>query len=166
MLLVQRLRGFLVKVVKTREPRRLDRRRGDPPCHPLRRRQNPSARRRKRSCSPPRAPITCARTIVPALARGNWVVCDRYIDSTRAYQGALGNVDPRLIKALERPTVGDVVPDLTFILDIDPTRGLARARPGRGDEAADRFEERDAGVSYTAARRVSPALRRIIPSAV
>src|ERR1700732_2618201 len=79
-------------------------------------------------------------TIEPALARGAWVICDRFIDSTRVYQGALGHVDPKLIRALERVTVGDLKPDLTFILDVPAEVGLARAGKRRGDGAADRFE--------------------------
>jgi dTMP kinase len=79
-------------------------------------------------------------TIEPALARGAWVVCDRFIDSTRVYQGALGRVDPKLIRALERVTVGDLKPDLTFILDVPAEVGLARAGRRRGEAAADRFE--------------------------
>src|SRR5262249_23948506 len=51
-------------------------------------------------------------TIRPALERGDWVVCDRFADSTRVYQGVLGLVDPRLIKRLEKITVGDTRPDL------------------------------------------------------
>jgi dTMP kinase len=76
--------------------------------------------------------------IRPALERGAWVVCDRFIDSTRVYQGALGNVDQRLIRALERLVVGDLIPVLTIILDVPPEIGLTRAY-GRG-EGADRFE--------------------------
>ncbi len=53
-------------------------------------------------------------TILPALKSGTWVICDRFIDLTRVYQGALGNVDERLIPALERVTVGPAVPELTF----------------------------------------------------
>src|SRR5216684_1258047 len=79
-------------------------------------------------------------TIEPALARGSWVVCDRFIDSTRVYQGALGHLDPKLIRALERVTVGDLRPDLTFILDVPAEVGLARAGKRRGDGATDRFE--------------------------
>jgi dTMP kinase len=77
-------------------------------------------------------------TIRPALARNAWVVCDRFIDSTRVYQGTLGNVDQRLIRAIERLVVGETIPDLTFILDVPPEIGLARAA-GRG-AGADRFE--------------------------
>src|ERR1700731_542336 len=57
------------------------------------------------------------QTIRPALAAGTWVISDRFADSTRIYQGTLSNVDPRLISGLERITVGDTKPDLTFVLD-------------------------------------------------
>ena len=79
-------------------------------------------------------------TIEPALSSGKWVICDRFIDSTRVYQGALGQVDAKLIRGLERVTVGDAVPDLTFILDVPATVGLARATHRRGKGVADRFE--------------------------
>lgn len=79
-------------------------------------------------------------TIAPALEAGKWVVCDRFMDSTRVYQGALGKVDERLIKGLERVTVGDLVPNLTIILDVPPDVGLSRASQRRGDAEADRFE--------------------------
>src|SRR5215813_2459226 len=65
-------------------------------------------------------------TIEPALARGAWVICDRFIDSTRVYQGTLGHADPKFLRALERVTVGDLKPDLTFILDLPADVGLAR----------------------------------------
>jgi dTMP kinase len=80
-------------------------------------------------------------TIRPALERGAWVVCDRFHDSTRVYQGVLGNVDPKLINALERITVGDVKPDLTLVLDVPVETGLARTK-ARG-QALDRFEAED-----------------------
>ncbi len=79
-------------------------------------------------------------TIQPALERGQWVISDRFADSTRVYQGTLGNVDPKLIQGLERITVGDLKPDITFILDVATEVGLARAQARRGDEEADRFE--------------------------
>ena len=78
--------------------------------------------------------------IVPALQAGKWVICDRFIDSTRVYQGALGKVDERVIRSLERVTVGRVMPDLTFILDVPVTVGLARATKRRGKGGVDRFE--------------------------
>ncbi|HEX9073057.1 MAG TPA: dTMP kinase [Pseudolabrys sp.] len=79
-------------------------------------------------------------TILPGLNSGHWVICDRFIDSTRVYQGALGNVDQRLIRSLERVTVGSAVPELTFILDVPVKVGLARAKSRRGKSIADRFE--------------------------
>jgi dTMP kinase len=79
-------------------------------------------------------------TILPALTSGTWVICDRFIDSTRVYQGALGNVDQRLIRSLERVTVGPAVPEVTFILDVPAQIGLARAKSRRGQAQADRFE--------------------------
>jgi dTMP kinase len=79
-------------------------------------------------------------TIEPALAQGMWVICDRFIDSTRVYQGTLGHLDPLFIRALERVTVGDLKPDLTFILDVPAEVGLARASKRRGERVADRFE--------------------------
>jgi dTMP kinase len=62
------------------------------------------------------------------------------MDSTRVYQGALGHVDAKLIRALERVTIGDLKPDLTFILDVPAELGLARASKRRGEAAVDRFE--------------------------
>lgn len=79
--------------------------------------------------------------IGPALERGEVVLCDRFVDSTRAYQGAAGGLDPGLLASLERVVVGGLLPDLTLILDLDPQRGLERARARAGEaEAPDRFE--------------------------
>jgi dTMP kinase len=81
------------------------------------------------------------RTVIrPALIAGQWVICDRFIDSTRVYQGTLGRVDMKLIRGLERVTVGAAMPDLTFILDVPAPVGLARATRRRGKNDADRFE--------------------------
>jgi dTMP kinase len=78
-------------------------------------------------------------TIAPALKRGAWVICDRFIDSTRVYQGR--HLDPKFVRALERVTVGDLMPDLTLILDVPAETGLTRASQRRGAETvADRFE--------------------------
>ena len=77
--------------------------------------------------------------IRPTLARGAWVISDRFADSTRAYQGAAGNLGAAFIERLERIAVGDARPDLTLILDIDPAQGLARAAGRAG--APDRFEQ-------------------------
>jgi dTMP kinase len=65
--------------------------------------------------------------ILPALGGGKWVVCDRFSDSTRAYQGAAGNIDGAVIEAIDELVVGPHRPDLTFILDVDPQVGLKRA---------------------------------------
>ncbi len=79
-------------------------------------------------------------TIAPALKRGDWVVSDRFLDSTRAYQGAAGRLDPTLVASLERVAVGVCRPDLTLVLDLPAAEGLARASARRGEAAADRFE--------------------------
>jgi dTMP kinase len=78
--------------------------------------------------------------IRPALERGKWVVCDRFVDSTRIYQGVVGNVDPRAIRAMERIIVGDSMPDLTIILDVPAKDGMRRAAQRRGQGDTDRFE--------------------------
>ncbi|MCH8238764.1 MAG: dTMP kinase [Proteobacteria bacterium] len=83
--------------------------------------------------------------IRPALERGDWVLCDRFSDSTAAYQGAAGGVKPGLIRALERVAVDRNMPDMTFILDLPPEVGLKRTaqRNGGGGERPDRFEAMD-----------------------
>jgi dTMP kinase len=81
--------------------------------------------------------------IQPALAQGIWVLCDRFSDSTRAYQGRLGNVSPAVLNAMERVTIGDLKPDLTFILDVPVEVGMQRAAARRGTGAPDRFEAED-----------------------
>ncbi|HYG27868.1 MAG TPA: dTMP kinase, partial [Caulobacteraceae bacterium] len=78
------------------------------------------------------------RRIRPALARGAFVVCDRFADSTRAYQGAGGEADTELIRAVEHFVVEDARPDLTLILDLPVEAGLKRAASRGGGEA--RFE--------------------------
>ncbi len=84
------------------------------------------------------------RTVIqPALAQGIWVLCDRFFDSTRAYQGRLGQVSPGVLNAMQRVTIGDLKPDLTFILDVPVEIGLQRAAARRGNGAPDRFEAED-----------------------
>ena len=79
--------------------------------------------------------------IRPALERGEWVICDRFIDSTRVYQGVLGQLDRAVLAELEAVTISGLMPELTLILDLDPEIGLARAaRRRRPGEAIDRFE--------------------------
>ncbi|WNV09881.1 dTMP kinase [Tardiphaga sp. 709] len=78
--------------------------------------------------------------IAPALEQGIWVLCDRFSDSTRAYQGRLGHVSPELLNAMERVTIGRLKPDLTVILDIPVSIGMRRAAARRGNDVPDRFE--------------------------
>lgn len=79
-------------------------------------------------------------TIRPALARGDWVVCDRYYDSTRAYQVAGGGLAPATLEALNA-LIEAPAPDVTIVLDLDPDAGLGRSRGAHLGE--DRFEKRD-----------------------
>jgi dTMP kinase len=81
--------------------------------------------------------------IQPALSQGVWVLCDRFSDSTRVYQGRLGNVLPAVMNAMERVTIGDLKPDLTVILDVPVEVGMQRAAVRRGAGAPDRFEAED-----------------------
>ena len=99
-------------------------------------------------------------TILPALERGDWVICDRFADSTRVYQGVAGKVDPEFILALERITVGRNRPDLTLILDLPAKVGLARAA-ARG-EGTDRFEKETLAY-HTKLRQGFRALARAEP---
>jgi len=80
-------------------------------------------------------------TIRPALKRGAWVICDRYYDSTRAYQVAAGGLKPETLDALNA-LIEAPAPDRTFVLDIDPQAGLARSQGKHVGE--DRFEKKDA----------------------
>jgi len=82
------------------------------------------------------------RLIRPALASGDWVLCDRFFDSTRVYQGAVGGVPERELDTLERVAVGRSWPDLTFILDLPAEVGLRRinARLAELGGEPDRFE--------------------------
>lgn len=95
--------------------------------------------------------------IKPALEKGIWVLCDRFTDSTAAYQGTAGKVDPAFIRALTHVTIGRLEPDLTFILDVPVAVGLQRAIKRRGRAAADRFE----GESLSFHESLRDAYRRI-----
>lgn len=82
------------------------------------------------------------QVIRPALKAGNIVLCDRFIDSTRVYQGAGSKVDMAFIHQLEQVTCGDVWPDLTLILDLPPEEGMRRANARRDkNDKPDRFEK-------------------------
>ena len=79
----------------------------------------------------------------PALAAGRIVICDRYNDSTRVYQGIVGGVPGEDIEALNRLACGDLVPDLTILLDMDVEEGLRRA--GNRATTESRFESKGTG---------------------
>lgn len=131
-----RLRGQGIDVLRTREPG------GSPPAEAIRaeivagdpHRWSPLAETLL---------INAARdshlreTIRPALKRGTTVLCDRFMDSTRAYQGVAGGVGPEVINSLEKLVVGETRPHLTVILDLDPDLGLARAK-----STENRFEQK------------------------
>jgi dTMP kinase len=138
-LLAQRLRSMGIAVVLTREPG------GSPGAEIIRHVLLSGA---AKSLGPDAEAILFAAarddhvrtTIEPALARGRWVVSDRFADSTNVYQGTLGHVDPLLLGGLHRVTVGKLKPNLTFILDVPAEVGLERAAKRRGDAGVDRFE--------------------------
>jgi dTMP kinase len=83
--------------------------------------------------------------IRPALLRGSWVVCDRFMDSTRVYQCYAGGCPEALVDALEMAIVRKTHPNLTLIFDLEPSAGLARAK-ARLMEGGDRFERK--GLSF------------------
>lgn len=76
-----------------------------------------------------------------ALKSGRIVLCDRYIDSSRVYQGVTGDLDPDLMRAIEQMAINGLMPDLTIILDLPAEVGLQRANARRGAGTADRFEK-------------------------
>jgi dTMP kinase len=77
--------------------------------------------------------------IQPALQRGEWVICDRFFDSTTVYLGVARHLDPELVEKLNAFAIGDCIPDLTFVLDID--RAIALSRLGNRAKIRDRMEE-------------------------
>jgi dTMP kinase len=85
--------------------------------------------------------------IRPALKSGAVVLCDRFMDSTRVYQGITGNLEPAFVQNLERIAVNGVTPDCTIILDIPAADGLKRAKLRAGEagteQALDRFEREE-----------------------
>ncbi len=111
------------------------------------------------------------RVIRPALARGDWVLCDRYSDATFAYQGGGHGVDDAMIATLARFVHDDVRPDVTILFDVPPEVSRARlaGKSARGD-VLDRFErEEDTFVTrvrnaYHSLARAEPARFRIVDS--
>ncbi len=110
-----------------------------------------------------------ARLIEPALAAGQWVICDRYIDSTRAYQGGAGGVDDQDILALHRIGSQDLLPDRTFVLTLGPDLGYARSR-ARDRELSDRMGDRDeayrasVALAFLRLANAHPERMKIIPA--
>lgn len=84
--------------------------------------------------------------IRPALKQGKIVLCDRFMDSSRVYQGTTGKIDESLMAALESVAIDGVRPDLTLILDLDPKLGMSRADARRGKDVPDRFEKEDLAI--------------------
>ncbi|HYQ72063.1 MAG TPA: dTMP kinase [Gammaproteobacteria bacterium] len=109
-----------------------------------------------------------ARVIHPALARGRWVLCDRFTDATYAYQGGGRGIDTAIIASLETLVQGGFRPDLTLLLDVPVDVGLARAGK-RG--ALDRFEQEQVAffervrLCYLQMARQHPARYRLIDAA-
>lgn len=95
------------------------------------------------------------RTIRPALARGAWVICDRFADSSRAYQGAGGGVDMAFIEQMDAAIVGETQPDLTLVFDLPVEIGLERALARGGADL--RFESK--GLEFH--QRLRDGFRRI-----
>ena len=81
------------------------------------------------------------RLIEPALTEGKWVICDRFADSTLAYQGIAGELGLELVEQLQKLAVGATAPDVTFLLDVRAEAGLQRAEKRGG---AARFEKKGA----------------------
>lgn len=82
--------------------------------------------------------------IRPALEKGSVVLCDRFLDSSRVYQGTTGNLEPEFIETLQRIAIDGTMPELTLIFDIPAASGLARARHRAEDGATpDRFEKEE-----------------------
>ncbi|BCH54299.1 dTMP kinase [Agrobacterium vitis] len=111
----------------------------------------------------------------PALLRGDVVLCDRFMDSSRVYQGATGNLSSAFIERLQAIAVDGVVPDLTIILDLPANIGLARAknRAGAlGEDAPDRFEKEEIAIherrreAFLAIARTEPARCRVVDARV
>jgi dTMP kinase len=106
--------------------------------------------------------------IRPALARGEWVICDRFTDATRAYQGGGRGVSSALIEQLASAVQGSLRPDCTLLLDLPVTAGLERVRQRSGPSPTDRFEEEPARFfervrdTYLALARAEPDRFRII----
>ncbi len=86
------------------------------------------------------------RLIAPALSAGEWVVCDRFSDSTLAYQGIAGELGLEMVQELQQRAIGKTMPDVTFLLDVRAEAGLQRAEKRGG---AARFEKKGTAFHQT-----------------
>lgn len=101
--------------------------------------------------------------IKPALEEGHVVIIDRFMDSTRVYQGISGKLEEDFMASLERVAINDIVPDLTIILDLDPEIGLARANERRNSAtSADRYEKENLAI-HQARRKAFQAIAAAEP---
>ena len=101
------------------------------------------------------------QVIKPALERGAIVLCDRFIDSTRIYQGKCGNVEMDMLKMLETVACENTFPDLTIVLNLDPRLGMERAKQRREkDSIPDRFEKETLREQKKRQDRLAPAATR------
>ena len=87
-----------------------------------------------------------ARTIEPALSKGQWVISDRFSDSTYVYQGVARELGIETVRYLQQMALGDFTPDLTLILDVEPGKGLVRAA-GRGLALFDKADPKNAAAT-------------------
>ncbi|MCJ8521290.1 dTMP kinase [Pseudorhizobium tarimense] len=108
--------------------------------------------------------------IRPALAKGAVVICDRFMDSSRVYQGVTGNLEPEFLETLQRVAINGLQPDCTIILDLPAEKGLARARSRSGGGAPDRFEREELQThekrreAYLEIAAADPARCRVVDS--
>jgi dTMP kinase len=108
------------------------------------------------------------RRITPALTAGRWVLCDRFMDSTRVYQGIAGAVGEAVIERLHGAVLGDLRPDLTVVLDVPAALGLDRRRESAGqhryEQMTSDFHER-VRAGFLAVARAEPERCAVIDAA-
>jgi len=112
------------------------------------------------------------QVIRPAVERGAIVLCDRFMDSSRVYQGVTGGLDPAFMQELEAVAINGMVPDLTLILDLDAAEGLRRANARRAAaDRPDRFEKETLSIherrreAFLAIAKAEPGRCRVIDAA-
>lgn len=160
--LAERLRAFGLEVVTTREPG------GSPHAEAIRElllsgRAKPLGTLGEAYLFAAARIDHVAEVIEPALRRGAIVICDRFADSTRAYQGAAGGLPVDVIDELERAAIGETRPDVTIIVDVPAEVGLARVSSRLGSLTEDRFEAESLAV-HEARRRAFLAIAAADPA--